>query len=95
MENENKTVMLHSNNQKRVITGISVQGDKLKVPKKKKREIRSEVHNFLNNKDINTSFDNFQPYAQERTIGLLEFWLQVEPESTYAQQKLTQVRAVI
>lgn len=91
--NQGKTLIVHKNNQKKIITGLSISNDKITIPKKKKREIRSEVHNFLHKNQINQSFDHFQPYAKDRILGLLNFWLQVEPDNIYAHRKIVEVQA--
>lgn len=90
--NKKKKRLLYKNNQ-RIITGISVNSNKLTIPKKQKRKIRQIIYyirqygvlNHLNKKNIN------DPIYLERILGYLYFWIFIEPKNI----KVTEYISVI
>ncbi len=84
--NSRKTRIMSGNN-KKIVTGISVSGSQLKLPRPYSREIRFKVHMFLK-KGLSNYTDRpnvYDPLALERLIGKLIFWLQVEPDNEFAR----------
>ncbi len=81
-----KKTRLHLKPGQRIVTGISVAGESLKIPRKTKRDIRQEIHyikrygylSHISKEKIN------HPYYLDSIIGKLGFWLQVEPENKFA-----------
>lgn len=88
--NEAKTRLYKSNTDKikgkRIVTGISVSEEKIKIPRKYKRELKQELHYIftfglhshiskLKIKKINYIYS---------VIGKVNFWLSVEPDNEYA-----------
>ena len=87
--NESKTKLL-SNKRKRILTGISVASNSLKIPRNYKRELKKEIHYIRKYGHIShmrkckiKSTDYLH-----RVIGKLRFWLSVEPNSKIAQDAL-------
>lgn len=87
--NEKKT-MLQQKKHKRVVTGISIAENEIKVPREYKRKLKLEIHcirkhgiaghirkNKIKNPDYLLSI-----------IGKIHFWLSVEPSNAFAKQAL-------
>ncbi|ARD44456.1 reverse transcriptase family protein [Colwellia sp. PAMC 21821] len=73
---------------RKIITGISISSGKLKVPRSFKRDLRANVFELEKFKHNLFEMNNFDPLIYERTIGKLNYLLQVEPESKYAKIKI-------
>lgn len=87
--NDKKTFLQHNKN-KRIVTGISISENEIKVPREYKRKLKLEIHcirkygiaghirkNKIKNPDYLFSI-----------IGKIHFWLSVEPNNSYAKQAL-------
>lgn len=72
---------------RKIITGVSISNNELKVPKKFKRELRATIYELEKNRENLFSMPNFDPMIYEKTLGKLNYWLQVEPHSEYAAKK--------
>lgn len=88
--NEKKT-SLQQEKHKRIVTGISIAENEIKVPREYKRRLKLEIHcirkhglmghirkNKIKNPDYLLSI-----------IGKIHFWLSVEPDNKYARQALS------
>jgi RNA-directed DNA polymerase len=83
--NINKT-RLYKNSGKRIVTGISVCENEIKIPRSYKRELKQELHyiftygyhSHISKKRIRKSNYLFS------LIGKVNFWLSVEPNNDYA-----------
>lgn len=83
--NEGKTVIVRGNG-KKIVTGISVSGDRLTVPRAYKREICQHIH-FIRKYGVEGHMDmtgQQDPVYLDRIRGKIQFWLQVEPENEFA-----------
>lgn len=85
INSEKTRLKLHQGS--RIITGISVNGDRLSVPSKFKREIKNEVFfirkfGILSHK-TNRKINN--PNYLHSLLGKISFWLYVEPDNVNAQ----------
>lgn len=96
--NRKKTRFL-SGHKRKIITGISISsGEKLTIPKAKKREIRKNVHFILTKglKEHQSYIGSTDPVYLKRLLGYLAYWHSVEPDNRYvidsmtALQRLTQ-----
>ncbi|CAI9388471.1 MULTISPECIES: retron St85 family RNA-directed DNA polymerase [Citrobacter] len=81
---------------KRIITGVSVAGSKMTLPRDKKREIRKEVHyikkfGYLSHA---SKMKIRNPAYLSVLEGKLNFWLQVEPDNEYAKQAIVFIRTL-
>jgi len=93
--NESKT-RLSTKQGKRIVTGISVSGAELKLPRDKKREIRKEIY-FIKNFGLMSHVSKVKvskPNYLESLEGRLVFWLQVEPNNDFAKESLNFVRSL-
>lgn len=83
--NEKKT-RLYKERGKRIVTGISVIGSELKLPKEYKRNLRQELH-FI----MKYGYESHMKKKKIRKINYLEillgkinFWLSIEPSNEFA-----------
>ncbi len=87
--NDNKT-QLHTKRGQRIVTGISVSGSKLALPRKTKRELRKEIYfikkyGFLSHiSKLKINRSNYLASLE----GKFRFWLQVEPENIFALESI-------
>ena len=77
---------LYKNGGKRIVTGISVIGNELKLPKNYRRSLRQELH-FI----IKYGYESHIKKKKIRKVNYLEtligkvnFWLSVEPSNKFA-----------
>lgn len=83
--NDQKT-KLHLKPGQRIVTGISVSGDKLRLPREAKREIKNQVH-FINKYGFVSHINKLKinnPLYLDSLYGKVQFWLQIEPECEVA-----------
>lgn len=93
--NDEKTKLLRRGAQK-IITGISISQDELKIPRKYKRSTRQEVYYVLKYGIINHQEHigkRFDVIEVERLIGKLCYWKSVEPENSFIKEYLPQLKA--
>ena len=90
--NSEKT-RLYKNGGKRIVTGISVIGSELKLPKDYKRSLRQELH-FI----IKYGYESHIKKKKIRKVNYLEtllgkvnFWLSVEPSNEFALKARSQL----
>ncbi|MBW4890003.1 reverse transcriptase family protein [Mucilaginibacter sp. HMF5004] len=77
--NQNKEILINGLNKKKIVTGISITNNVLKIPRESKRIIKQEVFKFLKyDFMINPNEQEFDPYFTERLIGKLNYWINVE-----------------
>lgn len=70
------------------VTGLAVGGDRLRVPRAFKRELRNRAFQ-LAKRGVERHLDATEtrdPLVLEKVTGQLAFWLQVEPDSKAARQ---------
>lgn len=83
--NEDKT-RLYKNKSKRIVTGISVIGEEIKVPREYKRKLKQELH-FIKKYGLQShiSKNKIRKHNYLFSIaGKVNFWLSVEPKNQYA-----------
>ena len=85
--NEKKT-LLQKEKTKRILTGISIANNEIKVPKDYKRKLKQEVH-FIRKFGIEDYVAKNNISAKDYLkiiLGKLNFWLAVEPKNHFAVQ---------
>ncbi len=84
--NTDKT-RLHTKPGQRIVTGLSVAGDTLKIPKTTKRQLRQEVHYIRKYGYLSHISNNkiTQPYYLETLLGKLNFWSYVESDNVFVK----------
>lgn len=86
----NLKTRLYKEGGKRIVTGISVADEKMKVPREYKRKVRKEIH-FIQKYGLYSHITKSRikiPYYLESMIGKLNFWKSVEPDSKYVLEKI-------
>ncbi len=85
-----KKTILHQEQGKRIITGISIADKKLQVPKEYKRKLKQEIH-FIIKYGIVSHIRKLKiknPHYELTIIGKIRFWLSVEPDNKFAKAAL-------
>ncbi|NOR55232.1 MAG: RNA-directed DNA polymerase [Sulfurovum sp.] len=94
--NKDKTY-LSTNQNKRIITGISIQDGTTKIPRKLKREIKQEMY-YLNKYGFYSHINKRKitnPFYLERIRGQILFWNFIESDSTLAKEMLSDINRII
>ncbi|MEZ8503453.1 reverse transcriptase family protein [Vibrio splendidus] len=87
--NDRKTSLIIGDKQK-IITGLSVQGEELALPRATRRLIKQEIH-YIRQYGLVSHISKLKiknPYYIQSLEGKLRFWLQVEPKNTFALDSL-------
>jgi RNA-directed DNA polymerase len=87
--NEKKTSLIIGNKQK-IITGLSVQGKDLALPRAARRLIKKDIH-YIQKYGLLSHISKLKiknPYYIQSLEGKLRFWLQIEPQNTFALESL-------
>lgn len=85
--NSDKTRLMRGNSPK-FVTGLAVGGDRLRVPRRFKRDLRNRAFQ-LATRGVERHLDateSSDPLVLEKLTGQLAFWLQVEPDSKVARK---------
>lgn len=85
--NSEKTRLTRGHSPK-FVTGLAVGGDRLRVPRAFKRDLRNKAFQ-LAKRGVERHLEateSSDPLVLERLTGQLAFWLQIEPDSKVAQQ---------
>jgi RNA-directed DNA polymerase len=87
--NTNKTQLIVGDKQK-IVTGISVKGQNLALPRQTKRAIKQELH-YIKKFGLLSHISKLKiknPYYSQSLEGKLRFWLQIEPDDEFAKSSL-------
>lgn len=79
-----------SGNSKKIVTGLSVGGNEVRIIKKYKREFRKDFYFFVKNglEEFNTISSGYDPLYLDRLIGKANYILHVEPDNNYVNNAL-------
>ncbi len=93
--NDSKSRLLRSKGA-RIVTGISVGGQKLRVPKSMRRKIRQDTYYVIKHGYFShmAKLKVRTPFYLDSLLGKIRFWLTVEPDNSYAKEmerKLSEV----
>ncbi|PRB02043.1 RNA-dependent DNA polymerase [Chryseobacterium sp. MYb7] len=94
--NDEKT-FLQQKKSKRIITGISISDNTIKVPKQYKRKLKQEVHFIRKFGALNVIRRNKikNPNYLYSIIGKLNFWMSVEPNNQFAKKAYNDLKQFI
>lgn len=90
--NREKT-RLHIKPGQRIVTGLSVAGEVLKLPRSTKRHLRKEIF-YLRKYGYLSHISKMKinnPFYIDSIEGKIQFWLQTEPDNSYAIQSLSYI----
>ncbi len=88
--NNSKTKLITKPGQ-RIVTGLSVSGSTLKIPRATKRELRKEIH-FIRKYGYLSHVGKSRirvPNYLDSLEGKLSFWLHVEPDNRFAVESIS------
>ena len=87
-EINNKKTKLYRNGNKKIITGIVVDSETIKIPREYKRELKQTLNYVLKyGFDSHVSKKKIRDiHYLERILGQVNFWLQVEPNNEFAKK---------
>lgn len=89
--NKKKEILLTDNN-KKIITGISIGSGKATVQRNYKRELKSDVYKYLKyNVGLDINDKNYDPLYKEKLIGRLLFWRFVEKNNKYIDPLIKEI----
>ena len=92
--NHKKTSFMGERRRK-IITGVSISsGEKLTIPKARKREIRKNVY-FILTKGLaehQRRIGSTDPVYLKRLIGTLCYWRSIEPDNTYVSDSIAALK---
>lgn len=78
----------------KIVTGILLSEDKLRIPKARRRDIRSEYFKFksaVRNNTFLTEADAIR--TRDRLLGKFAYWLMVDPLDDYARRSLIELQS--
>ena len=85
-----KKIAYISNNRIKIVTGILVTNNGLRLPKKGRRELRSAYHNFINIENSSCSLNDFNS-TKLTLVGKFNHWLSIEPRSKFPKIALENI----
>ena len=94
---QRKKIRFLTEKKRKIVTGISISsGEKLMIPKAKKREIRKNVHYILTKGLVEHQrfIGSTDPSYMIRLMGCLNFWLMVEPDNEYVRKSIVALKKV-
>lgn len=85
--NSSKTRLSYESSRK-IVTGISVVGEKIKIPRAYKRKLRQDIHHIITKgpKSHISKRKIRNPYYLNSIYGKLNFWKHVEPDNQYVKK---------
>ncbi len=95
-EVNNEKTILQQHDGKRILTGISIAGTKLKIPRNYKRQLKQEIH-FVREYGLTSHILKLKirhPNYLHSLIGKVNFWLSVEPENIFATKSLEYLKSL-
>jgi RNA-directed DNA polymerase len=87
--NENKTLLVE-NSKRQIVTGLSVSGKELKIPRNYKRKLRQEIH-FIISFGYYSHLSKLKikdPFYIDSIYGKLLFWKSIEPENPFVNKTI-------
>lgn len=88
-----KKISYINHNRTKLVTGILVTNNGLRLPKKGRRELRSAYHNFINAKGIEASSKDAY-LIRSSLIGKFNHWLNIEPRSEFPKIALENLKKI-
>lgn len=79
---------------KRIVTGLSVAGQKLMVPREYKRKLRQDVHYIIKYSHVSQAkYRGIKnPFFLDSIYGKLVFWNNIEPNNIFVKESMENIR---
>ncbi|ELB2752610.1 TPA: retron St85 family RNA-directed DNA polymerase [Vibrio alginolyticus] len=93
--NEKKTSLIIGDKQK-IVTGLSVRGDTLQLPRSSRREIKKEIY-YIRKFGLLSHISKLKIRKTnylDSLEGKLRFWLQIEPGNKFVQESLILILSI-
>ncbi|MDH5426044.1 MAG: retron St85 family RNA-directed DNA polymerase [Gammaproteobacteria bacterium] len=93
--NKEKTILIRGKG-KKIVTGISISNNELKLPRSTKRKLRQEVH-YLSTRGFfehTNHLNRHDPLYIERILGKLQFWKSIEPNNEYVVKSINLIKTL-
>lgn len=91
--NDKKTKIITGSG-KKIVTGISIASNSLKLPKATKRELRQLGYFISHYPERYKKEFRQDPFYIDRLIGRYNFWLQVEPDNKFAKITIKDLKKI-
>jgi RNA-directed DNA polymerase len=80
--NPKKEILIIGTKHKKIITGISINTNETKLPRKYKRLLKSDIYKLIKyDFMVDPTKEDFDPIFFERIIGKLNYWKMIEPKN--------------
>lgn len=93
--NDQKTSLIIGNKQK-IVTGLYVSDDKLKLPRASRRELQKEIY-YIKKYGLLSHIGKLkikQPNYLDSLEGKIRFWVQIEPDNIFAKESLSFLKSL-
>ncbi|GGZ58382.1 hypothetical protein GCM10008088_19940 [Mesonia mobilis] len=90
LANPDKTIE-YSANQRKLITGIVVKKDSIRLPKDFRREVKQQAHFILKFGILDQVKRYNDIFYIDRILGRLSYWKQIEPENQYVSNTIKKI----
>jgi RNA-directed DNA polymerase len=93
--NEEKTKLIRGH-KKKIVTGISVSGDNMKLPRKTIRSLKQELF-YIKKLGLLNHLDKIKvndPVYLERILGKFHFWKQIEPGNIFVKKAILDLKSI-
>ncbi len=77
-------------NRPKYVTGLAIENEIVRLPKKRRRELRQELHEFK--ADSNLANTIIRAETKSKLIGKFSFWCYIEPSNRFALDALTYLK---
>jgi RNA-directed DNA polymerase len=93
--NPKKRVLIVDGRRK-IIAGVDVSSGKMRAPREFRREVRQQAHLAIKLGATEYIIKNRQNHnALPELLGRLAYWLQVEPENSFAKMAFGEIRGML
>lgn len=90
----NEKVKEYSINHRKLVTGILVKKDEIRLQKSKRREIKEQVH-YIEKFGILDQISRYNDiYYIDRILGRLGYWKQIEPNNEFVKYHLKKIKTM-
>jgi RNA-directed DNA polymerase len=95
--NQDKIRLIRDESRKKIVTGIYIDNNKMKVPRSYKRELKKELY-YINTYGYLSHVSKMKirkPYYIYSILGKLNYWKDVEPGNLYVKENIKKIKSII